>query len=69
MVTPYNEQLRKIKFHRQGFIVSYLLNSNLSQLIYIMVNQFGSSALENNKTKLNKRRSKVTSFKMFLIVS
>ena len=41
--------------------------NNLSQLIYITVDQFGGNTLENNKTKqLSKRRSRVTPFDIFL---
>ena len=41
--------------------------NNLSQLIYITVDLFGGNTLENNKTKqLNKRRSRVTPFDIFL---
>ena len=40
--------------------------NNSSQLIYIMVDQSGGNTLENKTKQLNKRRSKITPFDMFL---
>ena len=39
---------------------------NLSRLRYTTVDQFGGNPLENKSKQLNKRRSKVTPFDMFL---